>query len=220
MAIIGRAPGISPARRIHNRERDVVNPIYRKTEAGLDEIKTRARKLDHKLRALLLIVNGERREQELLSQLDGMGVGSESLKQLVQMALVETVPEAAPQQRPAPVKAASASEDSNLFSMYAMRRVEAQESAQAPATAPHSEADIRAYQRLYHFYTDVISQHLGLRGYVMQVKVEKATDLPALIALRDPLNGALLKAKGEITAQAITGQLDEIVRLMGMDEGG
>lgn len=198
----------------------MVNPIYRKTEAGLDEIKTRARKLDHKLRALLLIVNGERREQDLLSQLDGMGIGSESLKQLVQMGLVETVPEAVPQQRPAPVKAATASEDSNLFSMYAMRRVEAQESAQAPATALHSEADIRAYQRLYHFYTDVISQHLGLRGYVMQVKVEKATDLPALIALRDPLNGALLKAKGEITAQAITGQLDEIVRLMGMDEGG
>lgn len=200
----------------------MVNPIYCKTEAGLDEIKTRARKLDHKLRALLLIVNGERREQELLSQLDGMGVGTESLNQLVQMALVEAVPEAAPQQRPTPMKAAPASEDSNLFSLYAMRRVEAPATAlgSASADAPHSDADIRAYQRLYHFYTDVISQHLGLRGYVMQVKVEKATDLPALIALRDPLNGALLKAKGEITAQAITGQLDEIVKMIGMDEAG
>lgn len=204
----------------------MVNPIYRKTEAGLDEIKTRERKLDHKLRALLLIVNGERREQELLSQLDGMGVGSESLNQLVQMALVETVPEAAREQ-PTPSKAAPATEDSNLFSLYAMRRMEAPGSAQAPVTAlapastdtPHSEADIRAYQRLYHFYTDVVSQHLGLRGYVMQVKVEKATDLPSLIALRDPLHAALLKAKGEITAQAITGQLDELVKMIGMVEG-
>ncbi|CAG2127203.1 hypothetical protein LMG31506_00380 [Cupriavidus yeoncheonensis] len=205
----------------------MVNPIYRKTEAGLDEIKTRARKLDHKLRALLLIVNGERREQELLSQLDGMGVGSESLDQLAQMALVEAVPEAARTQ-PATSKAAPDAEDSNLFSLYAMRRVEAPGSAQAPVAAlapasadtPHSEADIRAYQRLYHFFTDVVSQHLGLRGYVMQVKVEKATDLPSLIALRDPLHAALLKAKGEITAQAITGQLDELVKLIGMDEGG
>ncbi|WER47433.1 hypothetical protein CupriaWKF_07760 [Cupriavidus sp. WKF15] len=206
----------------------MVNPIYRKTEAGLDEIKTRARKLDHKLRALLLIVNGERREEELLSQLDGMGVGQASLNQLVQMALVETVQEVA-RTLPTPPQAAPATEDSNLFSLYAMRRVDAPRSgsqapvtAQAPASAdtPHSEADIRAYQRLYHFYTDIVSQHLGLRGYVMQVKVEKATDLPSLIALREPLHAALLKAKGEITAQAITGQLDELVKMIGMDKGG
>ncbi len=63
-----------------------------------------------------------------------------------------------------------------------MRRVEApgavpQGSAAAlspaAADAPHTQAQIQAYRRLYHFYTDVISQHLGLRGYVMQVKVEK-----------------------------------------------
>lgn len=205
----------------------MVNPVYRKTEAGLDEIKTRARKLDHKLRALLLIVNGERCEQELLSQLDGMGVGPESLGQLVQMSLVEPVPEAAqaslskaPAQAPAPV-----AEDSNLFSLYAMRRVDAPAAqasvaALSPASegAVHSPAAIQAYQRLYHFYTDVISQHLGLRGYLMQVKVEKATDLPSLIALRDPLHAALLKAKGDITAQAITGQLDQIVEAIEADE--
>ncbi len=206
----------------------MVNPIYRKTEAGLDEIKTRARKLDHKLRALLLIVNSERREQELLSQLDGMGVGKESLSQLVQMLLVEAVPEAA-ETRPAPAQPAPAAEDSNLFSLYAMRRVEAPGAGtQAAVTAlatggadtPHSPAEIRAYQRLYHFYTDVIGQHLGLRGYLMQVKVEKATDLPSLTALRDPLHAALLKAKGEITAQAITRQLDKIVEAIETDLPG
>ncbi len=53
----------------------------------------------------------------------------------------------------------------------------------------------------------------------MQVKVEKATDLPALIALRDPLYAALLKAKGDITAQAIAVQLDRIVEGIEMNEG-
>ncbi|CAG9181975.1 hypothetical protein LMG23992_04629 [Cupriavidus laharis] len=203
----------------------MVNPIYRKTEAGLDEIKTRARKLDHKLRALLLIVNGERRAQELLAQLGDMGVGPESLNQLLQMSLVEPVPEPA-QTTPAAVQAAPPAEDSNLFSLYAMRRVEtsapaSRVAALAPASAdtPYSQAEIQAYQRLYHFYTEVIGQHLGLRGYLMQVKVEKATDLPALIALRDPLHAALLKAKGEITAKAITGQLDEIVESIEMQAG-
>ena len=88
----------------------------------------------------------------------------------------------------------------------------------APAAAPdpvrptHSAAEIDAFQRLYHFYTEVIGQHLGLRGYGLQVKVEKAQDLPALLALREPLRAALLKAKGEITAHAILRELDTIAQ--------
>ena len=57
---------------------------------------------------------------------------------------------------------------------------------------------------------EVIGQHLGLRGYMLQVKVEKAQDLPALLALREPLHAALLKAKGEITAHAILRELGTI----------
>ncbi len=148
----------------------MVNPIYRKTEAGLDEIKTRARKLDHKLRALLLIVNGERREQELLSQLGGMGVGPESLAQLVQMSLVEPVPEPAREPASRAPAAGPAAEDSNLFSLYAMRRVEApgaatQGSAAALSPpggdAPHTQAQIQAYQRLYHFTRTSSASTLG-----------------------------------------------------------
>jgi hypothetical protein len=216
----------------------MVNPIYRKTDAGHDEIKSRARKLDHKLRALLLIVNGERRQKELLAQVGGMGVGPEAFDILLEQQLIDVLPETqatqAAQPPRAPLKgsnrAPAAAEDSNLFSLYSMRRVEPPQPA-AEQTASnadragqeeptHSAEEIQAYQRLYHFYTDIISQHLGLRGYVMQVKVEKATDLPALIALRDPLHAALLKAKGDITARAITEQLDQIVNSLEMGEKG
>ncbi|WP_349607364.1 MULTISPECIES: hypothetical protein [Cupriavidus] len=199
----------------------MVDPIYRKTEAGQDEIKTRARKLDHKLRALLLMVNGERRGQALLAQVAGMGVGPDAMDELLLQGLVEAVPEpahVAPAAMHAPVRTAASTADTNLFSVYAMRHAPADEatgSADAQQSAPaHSASEIEAFQRIYHFYTDVIGQHLGLRGYMLQVKVEKATDLPALLALREPLHAALLKAKGEITAHAITGQLDLIAEVI------
>ncbi|WP_370649046.1 hypothetical protein [Cupriavidus sp. EM10] len=51
----------------------MVDPIYHKTEAGQEEIRTRARKLDQKLRALLLIVNGERAKSALMAQVGGLG---------------------------------------------------------------------------------------------------------------------------------------------------
>lgn len=194
----------------------MVDPIYRKTDAGHDEIRSRARKLDHKLRALLLMVNGERREQALLAQVAGMGLGPEAMAALLAQGLVEAVaepaaPPAAPPQEP--VRGGTPAADTNLFSVYAMRHAPVAEVAAPPhASAPtaHSPAEVQAYQRLYHFYTDVIGQHLGLRGYMLQVKVEKASDLPALMALREPLHAALLKARGDLTARAIMAQLDQV----------
>ncbi|PZX32434.1 conserved hypothetical protein [Cupriavidus phytorum] len=194
----------------------MVDPIYRKTEAGQDEIRSRARKLDHKLRALLLMVNGERREQALLAQVAGMGIGPDAMATLLAQGLVEAVAEAAqppvtaPQE---PARVAPPAADTNLFSVYAMRHAPVAEVAAPPPTstaAAHSPAEIQAYQRVYHFYTDVIGQHLGLRGYMLQVKVEKAADLPALMALREPLHAALLKARGDLTARAIMAQLDQV----------
>ncbi|SOY46002.1 hypothetical protein [Cupriavidus taiwanensis] len=193
----------------------MVDPIYRKTEAGQDEIRSRARKLDHKLRALLLLVNGERREQALLAQVAGMGLGAEAMATLLDQGLVEAVAEPAQAADPAaqqPAHTAQAAADTNLFSVYAMRHAPAAAAAAPPhpVADAHDPAEVQAYQRLYHFYTDVIGQHLGLRGYMLQVKVEKAADLPALMALRESLHAALLKARGEITARAIIAQLDQV----------
>ncbi|ULX54129.1 hypothetical protein A9P79_19630 [Cupriavidus taiwanensis] len=194
----------------------MVDPIYRKTEAGQDEIRSRARKLDHKLRALLLMVNGERREQALLAQVAGMGIGPEAMASLLAQGLVEAVAEPAQPRAAAPqesARVAPPAADTNLFSVYAMRHAPPPEVAAPPHTstvAAHSPAEIQAYQRLYHFYTDVIGQHLGLRGYMLQVKVEKAADLPALMALREPLHAALLKVRGDLTARAIMAQLDQV----------
>lgn len=197
----------------------MTDPVFHKTEQGQDEIRTRARKLDHKLRALLLIVNGERRRSELLAQTGGMGVGPESIDALLAAGLIRA--EHAPQPAAAATSPANpgtsvdrhgeAKADS-LFPMYGMRGADVASWDDAlPAPASPQPAG-GTYQQLYHFYTDVIGHHLGLRGYLLQVKVEKAGSPAELAALRDPLYSALHKAKGEITAGAIIDQLDKMVR--------
>ncbi len=213
---------------------DHADPVYHKTDAGHDEIKTRQRRLDHKLRALLLIINGERSRQDLLAQVGGMGVGPEAFGALLELGLIEPVAAQVPAPAASVAPPASAqpspqlSQDTNtgadkdnLFSLYAMRRVDLSPDRAAAASAPPppvspAPAGANAYQQLYHFYTDVIGHHLGLRGYVMQVKVEKAVTLLELAGLRDALHAALQKAKGEITADAIVAQLDGLMASLGV----
>lgn len=223
----------------------MVDPIYHKTEAGQEEIRTRARKLDQKLRALLLIVNGERAKSVLLAQVSGLGVAEEAFDTLLALGLIAPLPGPAGQAS-GPREAAGASgarsarradagkpADTNLFAAYSGfnssggkgidDRVEERDvladTTIAPAMAPvaaGTPAGADGYKRLYHFYTDVIGNHLGLRGYVLQVKVEKAATVVELAALRDTLGSALQKAKGEITAHAIIDQLDDLLAEMGV----
>lgn len=205
----------------------MVDPVFQKTEAGQEEIRTRARKLDQKLRALLLIVNGERRKSALLAQVGGMGVGEEALDALVELGLVvaDTSEAAKPVTAPAGAATGTSNQrparsgppETNLFAAYSalgkgLDDVLA-DTAIAPMPVAASSAD--GYKQLYHFYTDVIGNHLGLRGYVLQVKVEKAGTVAELADLRDALGAALQKAKGEITARAILDQLDAMLAAQG-----
>lgn len=226
----------------------MVDPIYQKTEAGQEEIRTRARKLDQKLRALLLIVNGERTRLALMAQVAGMGVAEEAFDTLLALGLIAPMSDPAGQASPSsgasgasgtsagrPGRQAGARKpaDTNLFAAYSGfnsaggkgidDRVEERDvladTTIAPAMAPvaaGTPAGASGYQRLYHFYTDVIGNHLGLRGYVLQVKVEKASTVVELAALRDTLGAALQKSKGEITAHAIIDQLDDLLAEMGV----
>ncbi|MBU66772.1 MAG: hypothetical protein CL858_15170 [Cupriavidus sp.] len=231
----------------------MVDPIYHKTEAGQEEIRTRARKLDQKLRALLLMVNGERARSELLAQVSGMGVTPDAMDTLLALGLIEAVRDpgkAAPTSvsatsaasaQPAAASAQSGARqargETNLFAAYSGfnsgagkgidDRVDVlADTTIAPALAPSTpvtsgplapvSSGADGYKRLYHFFTDVIGHHLGLRGYVMQVKVEKAATVVELAALRDALGTALQKSKGEITAHAIIGELDALLAEMGV----
>ncbi|WP_420997979.1 hypothetical protein ACKI2N_010265 [Cupriavidus sp. 30B13] len=193
----------------------MTDPVFHKTEQGQDEIRTRARKLEHRTRALLLIVNGERRRSELLAQTSGMGVGPEAIDALLEAGLIRAgasaqpdTPAAAAASRPAP-QTAGAGDTGSVVPIPAARG--AGDGSNGGTGDAASQGPV-TYQQLYHFYTDVIGHHLGLRGYMLQVKVEKAAGTAELAALRGQLYSALHKARGEITAAAIIDQLDRMVR--------
>jgi hypothetical protein len=167
-----------------------------------------------------------------------MGVSEEAFDTLLALGLVEPVAGAASPARAATATARpgkpdtrNAPADTNLFAAYsafntadgkgiddvlADTSIASGAKTRPAASARSAPTGADSYQRLYHFFTDVIGNHLGLRGYVLQVKVEKAATLVELAALRDTLGAALLKAKGEITTRAILDQLDEMLAEMGV----
>ena len=160
--------------------------IYQKTEKGQDEIRTRANHLDQRHRAVLLMINGEKTCDDILVQLQPLGMTQAVFDELENAGYIRThVPGATT------VKAAPAT---------------------GPALAATSkEPAAEGYQRLYRFYTETISRYLGLRGYLLEMKVEKASNVAELVALRDTLKAALGKTRGEPDTSNVIAQLDLLI---------
>jgi hypothetical protein len=169
----------------------MADAIYIKTSKGQEEIKTRAHGLDTRYRALLLLINGERRASELLGLVGVLGMDQGTLDMLRDDGYVAEVAAAAPE-------AASEPQTRTLVQ----------------ETTP-GELQADGYRHLYRVYTELIGQHLGLRGYMLQVKVEKAANVAELAGLRETVYQALKKAKGDVTADVVIAQVDRAIRAGG-----
>ena len=145
---------------------------YCKTEAGKQEIQDRGRKLPASLRSLLLMVDGQRDHGQLRELMKGLHAPDDALEQLAAMGLVK-------RDEPAPDVSAP--------------------SAGTPLAPLPGEvklpADFGRYRSLYEIVSDTVRRHLGLKGYFMQLKVEKCADVDQLLALLPEIATALTKAK-------------------------
>lgn len=65
--------------------------VLAKTKKGADEIETRQFKLDQRMRALLLVVNGKVRVRDLVANFARLGDVPEMLRQLTALGFVEEV---------------------------------------------------------------------------------------------------------------------------------
>ena len=158
---------------------------YCKTDAGKQEIQDRGRKLPASLRSLLLMVDGQRDQTQLRELMTGLHAPDDALEQLLAMGLVKrddpTTTAAAGVSVPPPAPAVPGS------------------AVPAPAAPLPGEvklpADFGRYRSLYEIVTDTIRRHLGLKGYFMQLRVEKCADVDELLALLPEIATALTKAK-------------------------
>lgn len=170
--------------------------LYFKTEAGKREIQDRALRLPAALRSILLMVDGQRGQAQLRELMAGLRAPDDAIEQLVVKGLIQRgdgtpsavaalempagTPPEAPVQVPAPTP------------------VEARVPADALPALPGAinvPADFGNYRRLYNFVTDAVNRHLGLKGYFMQLKVERCSDVDALLTLLPEVATALTKAK-------------------------
>ncbi|WP_460843156.1 hypothetical protein [Noviherbaspirillum agri] len=134
------------------------------------------------------MIDGKQSVDELMQKIGGLGFTPESLNELIvngfihQVAAIET-----PAEAPAPVPEPT------------------------PVAAGPTAAQANQFQALYHFYTETIKSTIGLRGYGLQLKVEKASSIDELRELREPYLEAVLKSKGKEMAQSLRGRLDELL---------
>ena len=64
---------------------------------------------------------------------------------------------------------------------------------------------------LNEFYTQTIKSTLGLRGMMLQLKVERCAGIDDFRQLRDVYLEAVLKAKGREMALSLSGRLDQLL---------
>ena len=167
--------------------------VPNKTDAGRDEIQSRALKLPNVLRSILLMVDGQRNVAQLRGVMAGLKSPDDALQQLESLGLIAvpqslaaaaaaTIREAA---RPAPPPPPAPEQNLPAY----------------PAPAASASSSAAGYSALYSLMSDTVREHLGLRGYFLQLKVERCTDVGDLMALLPDFSLALGKARDSEFAQ-------------------
>jgi hypothetical protein len=171
---------------------------FDKTEKGREEIATRKYQLGLRLRSLLLVVDGKHGTEDILGKFQGTGLGEQSFAELLEQGFIHKAV-AEPPQAGSP----AASQVASQVAAHANQQPVASEAV--PSTGESQ------YQSLYHFYTETIKSTLGLRGYGLQLKVERAATVEDFRALRDPYVKAVEKARGQEMARSLGDRLDKLL---------
>lgn len=176
------------------------NTIFDKTEKGRDEIATRKHHLSAKLRPLLVMIDGKQSADTLLKKVAGLGIDESGLNELLengfilaQEVAVPVVPEAP---EPAPVAAS------------AIDPVAPSHTPSNSGVLAEGETQIQA---LHNFFNETIKSTIGLRGFTLQLKVERASTVEEFRALREAYLEAVLKAKGNEMTHSLRNRLDELL---------
>jgi hypothetical protein len=175
--------------------------FYDKTDKGRLEISSRQFKLSSKLRPLLVIVDGKHATAALLKSVAGLGLDESSLVKLeIQGFIVAREEELA---------VIPETPESLIDAAVNGLPVPAENVTSTPVQS-HTEKLLE----IKNLYSDTIKNALGIRGFGLQLKVEKAGTLNDFVSLRRPLLEAVLKSKGEESARDLHRQL---VRLLTSD---
>jgi len=159
--------------------------IYAKTEEGVLELKERKRNLPIALRSLLIMVDGSRTVAEVLERARALRVDVTALATLERVGLIA-------------------------------KRFSAPSAAESEAAAtPRSEGEVQQFLAAQQQLSDAINQHLGFRGYMMMMRLQRASNLRDLHDLLPDFAKAMVKRVGMEAATPIVGELERLIVRVG-----
>lgn len=164
--------------------------IWAKTDAGRNEIRTRALVKERARRNLLLLIDGAKSEEMLLADLAGITVGD--FRALEALKLI--APVAAP-----PSRTAGPPHAMDAAAPKAAASIASAPSASSASSPPAAPLD---YGQFTAALTQLISSQLGLRGFVLTLAVEKAGTSQELQAVAQRALEQIRERKGEAAAAA------------------
>lgn len=181
--------------------------IFDKTDKGREEIATRCYQLAPRMRSLLVLIDGKQEVELLLKKVAGLGLDQQHLAELLEAGFIQNVTQ--------PSAAAEPQQSGNSVDAPAAGEVSAADGTEQAADGvdgvlPEGQTQ---FQAIYHFYNETIKSTIGLRGYGLQLKVERAESLADFRALRQAYLEAVLKAKGNEMARSLRNRLDQLLYL-------
>ncbi len=165
---------------------------YGKTELGRAELRARRVPLNPKLRALLVMIDGKQTVNDYLEKLTGFGIDKEAFTELVTKGLIE-------------VLGAPVADMGNTFAPLV---------DEIPQEVEVVQPNVAASERLgkiYDFYNSTIRDVIGLRGFMLQLDVEKATTLDDYRDLRERFLTAVTRASSDAVARSLKRELDRLL---------
>lgn len=175
------------------------NTIYDKSDKGREEIATRKYQLASRMRSLLVMIDGKQTEEELLKKVSALGLTGQHIQELLDQEFIT-----APLFADPPVEV-------DVIDVVPVAPV----SSVADIDIPINPADLldesKRIQALHTFFNETIKSTLGLRGFTLQLKVERAATIDDFRALRNTYIEAILKAKGKEMARSLRDRLDQLL---------
>ena len=185
----------------------MLSSAYDKTDKGREEIATRKHQLTNRLRSLLVMVDGKQSAAELLKKLAAIGLDETSLQELLDLELITPVASLATtiENKPALM---IATEQARLDLAVIERK---DENPAERFSEDIERIESEQFQMLYNFFNETIKSMLGLRGFTLQLKVERAKSIDDFKILRNPYLEAVLKSKGREIARSLRDRLDMLL---------
>jgi hypothetical protein len=185
--------------------------IYDKTEKGRTEIATREYHLPSRMRSLLVLIDGKTNDAELIKTIAGLGLNLQSLQELLDQEFIQSI--SVEQTEPPKLLddtlgPPNALEESPTISEMA-NDDDWDSSLEHLLVEDDDEVRFTRVDMMKRFLSDTAKEMLGVRGFFLQRKIQKAVCLQDLHELRRPYVTAILHAKGKDIAIELRDQFDQ-----------